>query len=95
MGVAPVPEECALPQRLSRSAPYERSSLSEMAKKLGLGCHSRGTMLTTEGLVIVHGQKVPCVPPKGADVINMTAVPEVLLAKKAGLSGASIAMATD
>lgn len=31
----------------------------------------------------------------GADVINMTTVPEVILAKEAGMSYASIAMATD
>lgn len=31
----------------------------------------------------------------GADVINMTTVPEVVLAKEAGLCYASIAMATD
>lgn len=31
----------------------------------------------------------------GADVINMTTVPEVVLAKEVGLCYASIAMATD
>lgn len=31
----------------------------------------------------------------GADVINMTTVPEAILAKEAGMSYASIAMATD
>ena len=31
----------------------------------------------------------------GADVVNMTSVPEVVLAKEAGLCYASIAMATD
>lgn len=31
----------------------------------------------------------------GADVINMTTAPEVVLAKEAGLCYASIAMATD
>lgn len=31
----------------------------------------------------------------GADVINMTTVPEVVLAKEAGICYASIAMATD
>lgn len=31
----------------------------------------------------------------GADVINMTTVPEVILAKEAGICYASIAMATD
>lgn len=31
----------------------------------------------------------------GADVINMTTVPEVILAREAGMSYASVAMATD
>ncbi|MEQ2183876.1 hypothetical protein GOODEAATRI_002419 [Goodea atripinnis] len=55
----------------------------------------RGTMLTIEGPRFSSRAESLMFRQWGADVINMTTVPEVVLAKEAGLCYASIAMATD
>ncbi|XP_039947161.1 S-methyl-5'-thioadenosine phosphorylase isoform X2 [Hirundo rustica] len=72
-----------------------REVLIETAKKLGLQCHSKGTMITIEGPRFSSRAESCVFRSWGADVINMTTVPEVILAKEAGMSYASIAMATD
>ncbi|NXK28452.1 MTAP phosphorylase, partial [Arenaria interpres] len=72
-----------------------REVLIETAKKLGLQCHSRGTVITIEGPRFSSRAESLMFRSWGADVINMTTVPEVVLAKEAGMSYASIAMATD
>uniref|UniRef100_A0A8C3KQZ1 S-methyl-5'-thioadenosine phosphorylase n=1 Tax=Calidris pygmaea TaxID=425635 RepID=A0A8C3KQZ1_9CHAR len=72
-----------------------REVLIETAKKLGLQCHSKGTMITIEGPRFSSRAESLMFRSWGADVINMTTVPEVVLAKEAGMSYASIAMATD
>uniref|UniRef100_H0YTF9 S-methyl-5'-thioadenosine phosphorylase n=1 Tax=Taeniopygia guttata TaxID=59729 RepID=H0YTF9_TAEGU len=72
-----------------------REVLIETAKKLGLQCHSKGTMITIEGPRFSSRAESCMFRSWGADVINMTTVPEVILAKEAGMSYASIAMATD
>ncbi|XP_009992728.1 PREDICTED: S-methyl-5'-thioadenosine phosphorylase [Chaetura pelagica] len=72
-----------------------REILIETAKKLGLQCHSKGTMITIEGPRFSSRAESLMFRSWGADVINMTTVPEVILAKEAGMSYASIAMATD
>ncbi|NXW09497.1 MTAP phosphorylase, partial [Fregetta grallaria] len=69
--------------------------LIETAKKLGLQCHSKGTVITIEGPRFSSRAESLMFRSWGADVINMTTVPEVILAKEAGMSYASIAMATD
>ncbi|KAK2119845.1 hypothetical protein P7K49_001231 [Saguinus oedipus] len=68
---------------------------AETAKKLGLRCHSKGTMVTIEGPRFSSRAESFMLRTWGADVINMTTVPEVVLAKEAGICYASIAMATD
>ncbi|XP_014388789.1 PREDICTED: S-methyl-5'-thioadenosine phosphorylase [Myotis brandtii] len=75
--------------------PKTREVLTETAKKLGLRYHSKGTMLTIEGPRFSSRAESIMFRTWGADVINMTTVPEVVLAKEAGLCYASIAMATD
>lgn len=69
--------------------------LVEVAHSLGIKCHVRGTMLTIEGPRFSSRAESLMFRQWGADVINMTTVPEVVLAKEAGLCYASIAMATD
>ncbi|XP_017805309.2 S-methyl-5'-thioadenosine phosphorylase isoform X1 [Papio anubis] len=69
--------------------------LIETAKKLGLRCHCKGTMVTIEGPRFSSRAESFMFRTWGADVINMTTVPEVVLAKEAGICYASIAMATD
>ncbi|XP_058157920.1 S-methyl-5'-thioadenosine phosphorylase isoform X2 [Dasypus novemcinctus] len=75
--------------------PKTREVLIETAKKLGLRCHSKGTMITIEGPRFSSRAESLMFRTWGADVINMTTVPEVVLAKEAGICYASIAMATD
>lgn len=67
----------------------------EVARSLGIKCHVRGTMLAVEGPRFSSRAESLMFRQWGADVINMTTVPEVVLAKEAGLCYASIAMATD
>ncbi|KAL0204603.1 hypothetical protein M9458_002621, partial [Cirrhinus mrigala] len=69
--------------------------LVEVAQGLGVKCHTRGTMVTIEGPRFSSRAESLMFRQWGADVINMTTVPEVVLAKEAGLCYASIAMATD
>ncbi|KAJ8778241.1 hypothetical protein J1605_013808 [Eschrichtius robustus] len=75
--------------------PKTREVLIETAKKLGLRCHSKGTVITIEGPRFSSRAESVMFQTWGADVINMTTVPEVILAKEAGICYASIAMATD
>ncbi|KAJ8000776.1 hypothetical protein DPEC_G00183840 [Dallia pectoralis] len=72
-----------------------REVLVEVARSLGVKCHARGTVLTIEGPRFSSRAESLMFRQWGADVINMTSVPEVVLAKEAGLCYASIAMATD
>ncbi|XP_026126767.1 S-methyl-5'-thioadenosine phosphorylase [Carassius auratus] len=72
-----------------------REVLLEVAQGLGVKCHPRGTMVTIEGPRFSSRAESLMFRQWGADVINMTTVPEVVLAKEAGLCYASIAMATD
>lgn len=69
--------------------------LLEVARSLGVKCHTRGTMLSIEGPRFSSRAESLMFRQWGADVINMTTAPEVVLAKEAGLCYASIAMATD
>ncbi|XP_033029536.1 S-methyl-5'-thioadenosine phosphorylase [Lacerta agilis] len=72
-----------------------REVLMDVAKKLGIKCHSKGTMVSIEGPRFSSRAESLMFRSWGGDVINMTTVPEVVLAKEAGLCYASIAMATD
>ncbi|KAG8595447.1 hypothetical protein GDO81_001520 [Engystomops pustulosus] len=72
-----------------------REVLIDIAKKLGIKCHTKGTMITIEGPRFSSKAESHMFRLWGADVINMTTVPEVVLAKEAGLCYASLAMATD
>uniref|UniRef100_A0A8C5KF39 S-methyl-5'-thioadenosine phosphorylase n=1 Tax=Jaculus jaculus TaxID=51337 RepID=A0A8C5KF39_JACJA len=75
--------------------PKTRDVLIETAKKLGLRCHCKGTVVTIEGPRFSSRAESFMFCTWGADVINMTTVPEVILAKEAGICYASIAKATD
>lgn len=75
--------------------PPHAQVLLEVARGLGVKCHPQGTVLTIEGPRFSSRAESLMFRQWGADVINMTSVPEVVLAKEAGLCYASIAMATD
>ncbi|TRY74552.1 hypothetical protein TCAL_01347 [Tigriopus californicus] len=64
-------------------------------KKLGLTIHESGTMVTIEGPRFSSKAESLMFQQWGGHVINMTTVPEVVLAAEAGLSYVSVAMVTD
>ena len=72
-----------------------RTALAESARELGLGFHDRGTMVTIEGPRFSSRSESHFFRQIGGDVINMSTVPEVVLAREAGMCYAAIAMATD
>ncbi|KAK2852192.1 hypothetical protein Q7C36_007393 [Tachysurus vachellii] len=72
-----------------------REVLSEAARSLGVSFHVSGTMVCIEGPRFSSRAESLMFRQWGADVINMTTVPEVVLAKEAGLCYAAVAMATD
>lgn len=72
-----------------------RKLLSESAKKLSLPHHDSGTVITIEGSRFSTKAESHMFRLWGGDVINMTTVPEVVLAREAGICYAAIAMSTD
>ena len=72
-----------------------RDHLIESAKILGLNYHPKGTVITIEGPRFSTRAESHMFRMIGADVINMSTVPEVSLAKELGIEYASIAMSTD
>jgi 5'-methylthioadenosine phosphorylase len=72
-----------------------RELLYEQAKSLGLPCHEKGTVVTIEGPRFSTRAESFMFRQWGGDVINMSTVPEVVLAREAGLHYAAIAMPTD
>ena len=72
-----------------------REVLIGACKDLGLAVHGEGTMVTVEGPRFSSLAESRAFRSWGCDVINMTTVPEVVLAAEAGISYASVAMVTD
>lgn len=72
-----------------------RSVLISECERLGYPFHKTGTMVTIEGPRFSTRAESHMFRQWGAHVINMTTVPEVVLAAEAGLLYASVAMATD
>ncbi|MCL2204432.1 MAG: S-methyl-5'-thioadenosine phosphorylase [Defluviitaleaceae bacterium] len=72
-----------------------RAVLISAAKKLGLSHHTKGTMITIEGPRFSTRAESHMFRTLGADVINMTTVPEAPLAKELEIPYQSIAMVTD
>lgn len=76
--------------------PDLRGILTEVARgKKDYVVHDKGTMVTIEGPRFSSKAESLAFRAWGADVINMTTVPEVVLAKEAGISYVSVAMVTD
>lgn len=74
---------------------YLRNLFSDTAKSLNLEHHSKGTMITIEGPRFSTKAESHLFRSWKADVINMSTVPEVVLAREAGICYASVAMSTD
>ncbi|CAG7677353.1 unnamed protein product, partial [Allacma fusca] len=72
-----------------------RQVLVAAATELGIKYHSNGTCVTIEGPRFSSKAESNLYRSWGASVVNMTCVPESVLAKEAGLLYAAVAMATD
>ncbi len=72
-----------------------RKVLIKTAKELKIPHHKKGTVITIEGPRFSTRAESHMFRKFGADVINMSTVPEVILARELGICYASIAMATD
>ncbi len=75
--------------------PGLRQILIESAGGLGLSYHQTGTVITIEGPRFSTRAESRFFKQMGADIINMSTVPEVILARELGICYASVAMATD
>ena len=72
-----------------------RIIMAETAKNLGLKFHEKGTVITIEGPRFSTKAESNLFRQWNADVINMSTVPEAILAREAGMCYAIIAMSTD
>jgi len=72
-----------------------RALLWETSEKLGFTTHRAGTMITIEGPRFSTRAESKTFRLWGADVINMSIAPEVILANEARIPYAAVAMATD
>lgn len=74
---------------------YLRGLLYDAAMELDLSCHNGATVVTIEGPRFSTRAESHMFRLLGADVVNMSTVPEVVLAREAKLCYATIAMSTD
>ena len=88
LGVCHLPMEPAF-------CPRSRQVVIDAAKELGMDIHESGTVVCIEGPRFSSKAESFMFRGWGADLVNMTTCPEVVLAKEAGLCYAAIAMATD
>jgi len=72
-----------------------RDILISSAKKLNLSIHDKGTLITIEGPRFSTRAESRMFRSWGADIINMSVAPEVILANEVGIPYATIAMSTD
>lgn len=72
-----------------------RGILIDGAKSLKIPYHKKGTMITIEGPRFSTKAESNLFRTWGADTINMTTVPEAVLAREAGICYQPIAMSTD
>ncbi|MCH8328958.1 MAG: S-methyl-5'-thioadenosine phosphorylase [Nanoarchaeota archaeon] len=75
--------------------PELRKLLGQTADELKLRNHKKGTVVTVEGPRFSTKAESHLFRQWKADVINMSTVPEVVLAREAGICYASVAMTTD
>jgi 5'-methylthioadenosine phosphorylase len=72
-----------------------RTLLNESCEELGIRHHKKGTVITIEGPRFSTRAESNMFRIWGADVINMSIAPEVILANEVGIPYASVAMSTD
>ncbi|XP_018576638.1 S-methyl-5'-thioadenosine phosphorylase [Anoplophora glabripennis] len=72
-----------------------RQMIIDVAEELKIEVHKKGTVVTIEGPRFSSKAESNMYRLWGCDLVNMTTVPEVVLAKEAGILYTSIALATD
>jgi 5'-methylthioadenosine phosphorylase len=72
-----------------------REIIISSAREDGIPVHEKGTMITIEGPRFSTRAESKMFRIWGADIINMSVAPEVILANEMGIPYASIAMSTD
>lgn len=72
-----------------------RKLIIETAKEINIDCHKEGTIVTIEGPRFSSKSESKMFQTFGCALVNMSTVPEVMLAKEAGILYAAIAVATD
>ena len=72
-----------------------RNLIISSAMALGIKIHNRGTLVTIEGPRFSTRAESKMFRLWGADIINMSVAPEVILANEIGIPYAAIAMSTD
>lgn len=75
--------------------PKLRELLAEAVRNLNIPYHEKGTNVTIEGPRFSTRAESNMFRMLGADFVNMTTVPEVILARELKICYASVAMATD
>ena len=85
-------------QHVSMGNPFSsqlRACLVASCNKLGFACHDGGTVVTIEGPRFSTKAESMMFRSWGCDMINMSTVPEVVLAREKELEYQAIAMSTD
>ncbi|HEX8833291.1 MAG TPA: MTAP family purine nucleoside phosphorylase [Abditibacteriaceae bacterium] len=75
--------------------PRLRALLGESAEDLNLSLHDGGTYLCTDGPRFETPAEIRLYSAWGADVVGMTGVPEVVLAREANISYAGVSIVTN
>jgi 5'-methylthioadenosine phosphorylase len=75
--------------------PRLRSLLQATAEEHGLACHNGGTYLCVNGPRYETPAEIRAFRTLGADLVGMTNVPEVVLAREVGLCYATVCLATN
>lgn len=75
--------------------PRLRSRLREVADRLGIGLHASATYVCTEGPRFETPAEIRAYALLGGDLVGMTGLPEVVLARELNLCYAAVAMVTN
>lgn len=75
--------------------PKLRTTLTEAAKEAGINIHTNGTYVCTEGPRFETPAEIVMFSRLGGDVVGMTNVPEVVLAREAEMCYATVSMVTN
>ncbi len=75
--------------------PRTRGLIEAKAKALGLAIHNGGCYVCTEGPRFESSAEIRMFAKMGGDLVGMTSIPEVLLAREAGICYATISMVTN